>query len=557
MATFHTVRRARGSWLERHFRLTMLLLIVMSGCAWATSLRAQTPGTAFVYQGQLVTNGALVSGTCNFAFSLFDSPSGGTQVGATLTRNGVVVSSGLFAVALDFGASAFTGAPRWLAIAAQCAGDAALTPLAPRQQLTPTPYAIFAASANSANSAATAGSANTANTATNAQSVPWSGVTGKPAWAQTELPAWQLLGNTAAPGAFVGTTNTQPLELRVNNTPGLRLVYGQDTNADADTAVTPHLLGGDLSNQAPDTNEGGVIGGGSQNTLGDSYAVIGGGTQNHAALFGVVAGGSGNTITDSSYGVIGGGLNNRLVLSTSGAQNFNTIGGGLQNEINGAMSTIAGGDKNAIVGNWSAIGGGNDNSVVGSFGAIAGGSSNLISANFATVSGVSNQALADYTTIPGGTDARATQYGQLAYASGSFGPAGDAQASLYVLRGNTNNNSALATLDGSSTHLSVPAGRAMAIDVMVVAKATGSNNAAAYHYTGLLRYSGGVSPVLQVRPANADPTADIPPIFEDIAGWKTTITPFLGAILIQIDSTGTSGTVQWVVTIRATEVGPP
>ena len=114
-------------------------------------------GTAFTYQGQLKQDGNPVNGTCDFQFSLWDAADDGTQIGSQ-TKTNVNVVNGLFTVQLDFGAGAFTGEARWLEIAVRCpAGSGSYTTLRPRQELTATPYALYATKA------------------------PWSGLTGVPA----------------------------------------------------------------------------------------------------------------------------------------------------------------------------------------------------------------------------------------------------------------------------------------------------------------------------------------------------------------------------------------
>jgi hypothetical protein len=87
-----------------------------------------------------------VDATCDLQFSLWDALSDGGQVGSTLTRTSVEIREGLFTVAdLDFGAGAFNGDARWLEVAVQCSGDTSFTVLSPRQALTATPYASYAA----------------------------------------------------------------------------------------------------------------------------------------------------------------------------------------------------------------------------------------------------------------------------------------------------------------------------------------------------------------------------------------------------------------------------
>src|SRR5690349_7407120 len=73
-------------------------------------------GTTFTYQGRLTDNGIPANGNYDMLFSLFDAPTGGTQVDGTLTGTAVPVTNGLFVVPLDFGNGIFTGAARWLKI---------------------------------------------------------------------------------------------------------------------------------------------------------------------------------------------------------------------------------------------------------------------------------------------------------------------------------------------------------------------------------------------------------------------------------------------------------
>src|SRR6266571_2784534 len=79
----------------------------------ATSAFAQ--GSSFTYQCRLTDGGTPANGNYVLQFALWDSVSGGTQI-ATQTVNPVAVSAGIFTVTLDFGASAFPGANRFLEI---------------------------------------------------------------------------------------------------------------------------------------------------------------------------------------------------------------------------------------------------------------------------------------------------------------------------------------------------------------------------------------------------------------------------------------------------------
>lgn len=102
--------------------------------------------TAFTYQGQLHDSGTNANGTYTIICSLYDAVTGGNQIGSTVTSTATLVN-GLFTVNLDFGASAFTGAARWLDITVTNSGDS--EELSPRVQVLPAPYALYASNAAS------------------------------------------------------------------------------------------------------------------------------------------------------------------------------------------------------------------------------------------------------------------------------------------------------------------------------------------------------------------------------------------------------------------------
>lgn len=104
--------------------------------------------TAFTYQGQLHDSGTNANGTYTLSFSLYNAPVGGAQIGTSVTTS-TTLANGLFSVNLDFGAAAFNGSARWLDITVQAGTNAAET-LAPRVQILPAPYALYAVNAASA-----------------------------------------------------------------------------------------------------------------------------------------------------------------------------------------------------------------------------------------------------------------------------------------------------------------------------------------------------------------------------------------------------------------------
>ncbi|HLP76658.1 MAG TPA: hypothetical protein VK327_07015, partial [Candidatus Paceibacterota bacterium] len=122
----------------------------------AFCLRVEGQNAAFTYQGRLNDGANPANGIYDLRFAIYDAASAGAQHGVLLTNSATAISNGLFTVTLDFG-NQFPGADRWLEIAVRTNGGGAFTTLAPRQALTPTPYAVHAASAATATTAASAG----------------------------------------------------------------------------------------------------------------------------------------------------------------------------------------------------------------------------------------------------------------------------------------------------------------------------------------------------------------------------------------------------------------
>lgn len=138
-----------------------------------------TTGTAFTYQGRLDDVSGPVTGEYDLRFKLFDAPTGGNQVGETITVT-VPITDGLFALTLDFGAvfdaAASSGTSLYLSLEAQPTGQGAFDLLEPRQVLTAVPFANYAFKA------------------------PWDGISGGPAGVWGEIAADS--GSTTPDSAF-------------------------------------------------------------------------------------------------------------------------------------------------------------------------------------------------------------------------------------------------------------------------------------------------------------------------------------------------------------------
>jgi hypothetical protein len=251
---------------------------------------------------------------------------------------------------------------------------------------------------------------------------------------------WKLTGNAGTnPGTnFLGTTDNQALEFRVNNARALRL----EPNADS-----PNLIGGYSGNSVTAGVYGATIGGGGSdgytNVVTGAFSTVGGGRANIAGKWGAtiaggvenkapgessaIGGGNGNTASAYVATVSGGGANTASAdgATVGGGMNNNssggqaTIGGGFNNTASGYVATIGGGAGNLITATatYGTIGGGQSNTASGSNATIGGGSSNTANAWYATVGGGYQNTAGGYAaTVPGGKDN--TAQGMYSFAAG-------------------------------------------------------------------------------------------------------------------------------------------
>jgi hypothetical protein len=376
-----------------------IALLIASAILTTISLQIQTAfaqGTAFTYQGQIESNGALASGTYNLTFTLFTNSTGGTAVAGPVTNSANLVTNGLFTVTVDFGGAVWNGVTNWLQIGVETNGGTGFTPLNPRQEVTPAPYAIFAEGANAAGLSGTLPMSSLSGTYGGALNLSnggnlftgnGTGLTNVNATALDGLAAagfWQLGGNTNVPTGsnVIGTLNNQFLDVRVSNVRVMRLRLFTDgqglyTNA-------PNVIGGSSVNlTAPNVVGATIAGGGGNGTNGNSlvnevsadFGTIGGGANNSAGSQGAtVCGGIGNT-ANNVYAVVSGGLSN----NASGVNSF--IGGGLGNDATFNYATVGGGSGNTASSEASTVGGGLNNSAAGFFGyvTVGGGFANTAS----------------------------------------------------------------------------------------------------------------------------------------------------------------------------------
>ncbi len=223
---------------------------------------------------------------------------------------------------------------------------------------------------------------------------------------------WSLTGNAGTSPAtnFLGTTDNQALELRVNNVRALRL----EPNADS-----PNLIGGFSGNSVTGGVVGATIGGGGQsgapNQVMADYGTIGGGEYNEASGERATIGGGGHNSASDDNAAIGGGWDN------AASDYAATIGGGSNNRAYATHATIGGGDSNHAGAENATVGGGEYIRVTGRAATVAGGSWITVTNQYAAVGGGQhNIASGDYATVSGGGYNTASGFGAVIAGGGGF-----------------------------------------------------------------------------------------------------------------------------------------
>ncbi|MCX6926453.1 MAG: hypothetical protein NT154_25080, partial [Verrucomicrobia bacterium] len=307
----------------------LTLLALVGGTQWAAA-----QGTAFTFQGLLTGQVVPSEGTCDLRFALFDAASGGGAVGSPLTNAAVGVTNGLFTTMLDFGAGAFTGPARWLEIAVRTNGAAAFAVLAPRQPLTPAPYAIFAGGVNAAGIVGTISATNIgAGTITSASLDPNVGV-----WSRSGANVFYIGGNvgigmSAPTNALqvvgnVTVEGAETIELRANH-----VTLGQTNVANGSGAtamgITTRASGGGATAMGGLTTASGVY----STAMGLLTAASGSGStamgisSRASGLGSLAAGDQANAIHDGSF--VWADLQNTEFASTSTNQFLIRAAGGV------------------------------------------------------------------------------------------------------------------------------------------------------------------------------------------------------------------------------------
>jgi cytoskeletal protein CcmA (bactofilin family) len=254
--------------------------------------------------------------------------------------------------------------------------------------------------------------------------------------------AWALTGNSGTNPAvnFLGTTDAQPLVIRVDNQEtfrfnppgasapawsiqrgggdprGLHAVDLQSARSAATEVASGDysVIGGGQNNTA--SGDFATVGGGFQNTASNHAATVSGGYQNTASGYRATVGGGGYNTASSTYATVGGGFQNTasgIIATVGGGQgntashHYTTVGGGNRNTASSTYATVGGGFYNTASDYSATVGGGYQNTASGDFATVGGGRQDTASGAYATVGGGGgNTASGDYSAIPGGFNLR-------------------------------------------------------------------------------------------------------------------------------------------------------
>jgi len=208
---------------------------------------------------------------------------------------------------------------------------------------------------------------------------------------------WARQGNegTTAGKEFLGTTDDEPLELRVNAARALRIEPASDG-----TNVSPNVIGGIADNSVTAGVHSATIGGGGRRTP----------TQPATA----------NRVTDD-YGTIGGGSGNQA-------------GDGDATTSNRRHATVAGGTSNTASGNLATVGGGTSNTASGQDATIGGGGGNTASEFTATVPGGQNNTAGGEYSLAAGRRAKANHDGAFVWADSQFSDIASTADNQFIAR---------------------------------------------------------------------------------------------------------------------------
>jgi hypothetical protein len=406
------------STLETHRMNPQRLVIALLFAMPLVAEPARAAATGFVYEGRLDDGGTPANGHYDLRLSPFVDAKSGAALSAPLVFEDVPVVDGRFRI--DFDLPLATASSTWIEVGVRDGNAVGGFSAIPGRSEAASAKAIGA--------------------------------------------CWSSTGDSATNPAvnFLGTTDAQPLVLRVQNQSVAR--YEPSSFLFGGVPATANVIAGAAVNGIFSGVRGAVIAGGGMpvdsdpsvsgeapNLVNDDFGTVGGGYGNLAgdglidrtsASVATVAGGAGNAASGYSASV-GGGLNNAA--TDAGA----TVAGGQGNTASGLVATVSGGSENVASGEWATVGGGLQNVASTQTSVIAGGRANVVSGTSASVGGgFENSATASQATVSGGRSNLAS--GSTATISGGTGNRATGSTSIIVGGASNEAASAGATVGGGS-----------------------------------------------------------------------------------------------------------
>src|SRR5207248_9048976 len=124
------------------------------------------------------------------------------------------------------------------------------------------------------------------------------------------------------------------------------------------------------------------------------------------------------------------------------------------------------------------------------------------------------------------------------YGSGAFANAGDAQASLFVLRNSTSTSGTTELfLDASSERMLIASGATWTFDILVSGRSS-TGNSAGYRFIGVIENVSGTTAIV----GSVSKTV----IAEDVASWDANVSADNTNDALKITVNGDTSSVRWV-----------